>query len=253
MRTLCLALCLTLSLLSVHAENWSQWRGPSFNGSSSETGLPTKFSKTENVKWVVPMPGPSAATPIIWGDRVFVSSVDEQKKSICALCLDRQSGKTLWQHETGPGYSQDRMSNYASSSPATDGKLVVFFYGSGEMVAYDFSGKELWARNIQKEYGPFAFNWTFSSSPVLYNGKLYLQVLQRDAPVHGHGRSDGANDSYLLALDPKSGKEIWKQMRPCDAREESREAFTTPVPFTENTCGPSSWLMFVMLLSVLGK
>src|SRR5436190_23954877 len=103
-----------------HAENWPQWRGPFFNGSSSETGLPTKFSKTENVKWSVPMPGPSAATPIVWGDRVFVSSVDDQKKSICALCLERSSGKTLWQHETGSGYSQDRMSNFASPSPATD-------------------------------------------------------------------------------------------------------------------------------------
>src|SRR5436190_10228104 len=169
-----------------HADNWPQWRGPAFNGSSAETGLPSKFSKTENVKRVVPMPGPSAATPIVWGDRVFMSSGDQQKKSLWASCLNRQTGKTLWEHEVGPGYSQDRQSNYASPSPATDGKLVVFFYGSGELVAFDFDGKQIWSRNIQKDYGPFAFNWTFSTSPVLFKDKLYLQVLQRDVPVNGH-------------------------------------------------------------------
>jgi len=224
----------TLAVSSAPAENWPQWRGPAFNGSSSETGLPAKFSKTENAKWTAPMPGPSAATPIIWGDRVFVSSAHEQKKSLWALCLDRKTGKTLWEHENGPGYSQDRQSNYASPSPATDGKLVVFFYGSGELVAFDLDGKQLWSRNIQKDYGPFAFNWTFSTSPVLFKNQLYLQVLQRDVPVNGHGRADGPNDSYLLALDPRTGKELWRQVRPCEAREESREAFTTPVPFTDN-------------------
>jgi len=234
MRIQSVAIFLLLAIASARAENWGQWRGPSFNGSSSEKGLPTKFSKTENVKWSVSMPGPSAATPIIWGERVFISTVDEQKKSLWALCLDRKTGKTLWEHETGPGYSQDRMSNYASPSPATDGDLVIYFYGSGEMVAFDFSGKELWARNIQKDYGPFAFNWTFSSSPVLFQGKLYLQFLQRDVPVHGHGRADGPNDSYMLALDPKTGKELWKVARPSEAREESREAFSTPIPFTGN-------------------
>jgi outer membrane protein assembly factor BamB len=217
-----------------HAENWPQWRGPDFNGSSSETGLPSKFSKTENVKWTAPMPGPSAATPIVWNDRVFISSADDQKKSVWAFCLNRKTGKTLWEHEVGPGYGQDRQSNYASPSPATDGKLVVFFYGSGELVAFDLDGKQLWARNIQKDYGPFAFNWTFSTSPVLFQNKLYLQVLQRDVPVNGHGRADGPNDSYLLALDPRTGKELWRQIRPCEAREESREAFTTPTPFTDH-------------------
>ena len=222
------------ALFPAQGENWPQWRGPLFNGTSSETGLPTKFSKSENVKWSAPMPGPSASTPIIWGDHVFISTADQQKKSMWALCLDRKTGKVLWEHEVGPGYSQDRQSNYASPSPATDGKLVVFFYGSGELAAFDFAGKQLWSRNIQKDYGPFAFNWTFSTSPVLFNNKLYLQVLQRDVPVNGHGRADGPNDSYLLALDPQTGKELWRHIRPSEAREESREAFTTPVPFTEN-------------------
>src|SRR5436305_1388796 len=150
-----LTILLALTSFTAGAENWPQWRGPSFNGASSETGLPTKFSKTENVRWSVSMPGPSAATPIVWGDKVFVSSGDQEKKSMLAICLDRKTGQTLWTHEAGVSYSQDRQSNYASPSPVTDGKLVVFFYGSGELAAFDFSGKQLWQRNIQKDYGQF--------------------------------------------------------------------------------------------------
>ena len=221
---------LLVALASAHAENWPQWRGPLFNGSSPESGLPSKFSKTEHVKWSASMPGPSASTPATWGEHVFVSTVDSQKRSLWALCLDAQSGRQLWAHETGPGYGQDDKSNYSSPSPVTDGKLAIFFYGSGELVALDFQGKEVWARNIQKEYGQFAFNWTFSSSPVLFQDRLYLQVLQRNVPVNGRGRADGPNDSYLLALDPRTGKELWRVPRPSEAREESREAFSTLVP-----------------------
>jgi outer membrane protein assembly factor BamB len=218
----------------VRGENWPHWRGPSFNGATSEKGLPEKFSPTENVAWSVPMPGPAAATPIIWGNRVFISSTDQPTKTLVALCLDRGNGKVLWQHEIASGISKDDRSNYASGSPATDGNLVYFYYGNGDLAAFDFAGAKVWARNIQKEYGPYAFQWTFSSSPTLYGGKLYLQILQRDAPVNGRGRADGPNESYLLALDPKTGRELWKQIRPADARQESHEAYSTPIPFTHS-------------------
>lgn len=219
---------------SLRADDWPQWRGPLLNGSSSERNLPVRFSKTENVQWAADLPGPSAATPIIWGDRVFVSSVDPKAKTTLAICLDRTTGKELWKQETGAGMNQDDRSNYASPSPLTDGRLAWFFYGNGELIAFDFDGKKVWARNIQKDFGQFAFLWTFSTSPLLFDGKLYLQVLQRDVPVNGRGRKDASNDSYLLALDPTTGKELWRQVRPADAVAESREAFTTPIPFTHN-------------------
>jgi outer membrane protein assembly factor BamB len=225
---------ITLTSHSARAENWPQWRGPAFNGSTTEKGLPTTFSKTENVLWAADMPGPSAATPIIWNDRVFVSSVDQQAGTLQALCLDRASGKILWQREAGVGIKVDDKSNFASPSPVTDGTLVWFFYGNGQLVAFDFAGKQLWTRNIQKDYGQFAFQWTFSSSPTSYEGRLYLQILQRNVPVHGRGRTDGPIDSFLLALDPQTGKELWKASRPNDAREESKESYATPIPFTFN-------------------
>lgn len=216
----------------LHAGNWPQWRGPAFNGSSPERDLPATFSKTHNVKWVAELPGPSAATPVIWGDRVFVSSTEPQTKALLAVGLDRRTGRALWQKQVGTGFTQDERSNLASPSPVTDGKLVWFYYGTGDLAAFDADGKPVWARNIQQAYGAFAFLWTYGTSPLLYNGKLYIQVLQRNVPVRGRGRADGPNESYLLALDPPTGKELWRHVRPSDAREESLEAFSTPTPHT---------------------
>lgn len=231
-------LCSLLTALSAaalaRAENWAQWRGPFFNGSTSEKGLPVRFSKTEGVQWAAELPGPSAATPIIWGDRVLVSSIDPKAGTLLALALDRATGKVLWQRETGNGVRLDDRSNYASPSPVTDGALAWFFYGDGQLTAFDLDGKEAWSRNLQKDYGQFAFQWTFSSSPTVYEGRLYLQVLQRDVPANGRGRQDGPIDSFLLALDPKTGRELWKVVRPSDARQESHESYSTPIPFTDN-------------------
>jgi outer membrane protein assembly factor BamB len=99
-------------------------------------------------------------------------------------------------------------------------------------VCYDLGGNKKWARNIQKDYGAFAFLWTFSSSPLLLDGKLYLPVLQRDVPVEGRGLFGQENKSYILALDPETGETLWRHFRPCKAVAESREAFTTPIPYS---------------------
>lgn len=218
----------------LHAQNWTHWRGPSFNGSSTAKDLPVTFSKTENIKWTAPMPGPSAATPVVLGDRIFVSSTDKETKTLVALCLDRKTGKELWKQEISLGYSRDDRSNFASPSPTTDGERVYFFYGNGELAALGLDGKKVWQRNIEKDYGQFAFQWTFSSSPTVHNGILYMQILQRDTPVNGRGRTDGPNESYILGLDPKTGKELFKVLRPSEAKQESLEAFSTPIPHTND-------------------
>ncbi len=220
-----------LTIISAQAADWPNWRGPSYDGSSPAKNLPANFSKTENVLWAADLPGPSAATPIVWGDKVFVSAWDLRAKDLLALCLDRKTGKELWKQQISVGIQQDRQSNQASPSPVTDGKLVVFFYGNGELATFDLEGKKLWQRNIQKDYGQFAFLWTFATSPVLYENTLFMQVLQRDVPVNGRGRTDGPNESYLLALEPATGKELWRKVRPDEAKSESKEAFSTPVPY----------------------
>lgn len=215
-------------------DQWPHWRGPFFNGSSTATNLPTTFSKSENVAWTATLPGPSAATPAVWGQQVFVSSTDAEAGTLLALALDRSSGRELWRHQLGEKAGRDNMSNYASPSPTTDGTRVFFFYGEGTLAAFDFAGKQQWLRHLTADYGEFAFNWTFASSPLLYDGRLYVQVLQRDVPVGGRGRTDGPNESYLLALDPVTGQELWRQARPSDARAESRESFASPVPYAHN-------------------
>lgn len=216
------------------AGNWAHWRGPNFDGSTPEKNLADDFSKTNNVKWVADLPGPSAATPIVWGDTVFISSTDVKTKTLWAMAFERKGGKPLWNVEVAPGFNQDYNSNFASPSPTTDGKLVYFLYGTGDLVAFDFKGNKVWSRSLEKDYGPFAYNWTYGASPTLFDGRLYIQVLHRDVPVKGRGRHDGPIDSYLLALEPATGKELWKQVRPSEAAQESKEAYSTPIPFTAN-------------------
>jgi outer membrane protein assembly factor BamB len=213
------------------ADNWPQWRGPFFNGSSSEKNLPAEWSKTTNLAWSASLPGPSAATPVVYGEDVYISTTDLSNQSLVAMCLEGKSGHVRWQNKIADSMRRDRQSTYSSPSPIADGQRAIFFYSSGELVAFDRAGARLWSRNIQTEMGTFAFNWTFSSTPILFGDRLYLQVLQRDVPVGGRGRADGPNESYLLAMDPSSGKTLWRQLRPSDAVAETRESFATPVPY----------------------
>ena len=216
------------------ADDWPHWRGPYFNGSTDEKNLPSVWSQTEGIAWSAELAGSSAATPIIWKDRVFLSGVDSARDMLLAMCFDRVSGELLWQHDIAKGISQDRSSNYAASSPVTNGKVVVFFYGNGELVCFDLNGHRQWRRNIQDDYGPFAFLWTFGSSPTLFGGRLYVQILQRDVPVNSRGLQNQKNESYFLAIDPNTGKTLWRQIRPSEAQAEAREAYSTPIPFSFN-------------------
>lgn len=224
--------CLLTWAPMLHAADWPHWRGPFFEGSSSETNLPVRWSKTNGVAWVAAMPGPSAATPVVYGEQVYVPSTDRENRTLQALALDRRTGKVVWQHTVADAYQKDAMSNYASPSATTDGERVYFFYGNGELVAYGTAGAELWRRNLQKDCGDFAYQWTPATSPTLHAGRLYVQVLQRNVPVHGRGRSDGPIDSYLLAIDSGTGKTLWQHVRPAEAVAESFEAYSTPIPLT---------------------
>ena len=233
-----IALGLAMSLFATAAAavaadkgEWQQWRGPNFNGSSPAKDLPAKFDDSTNLLWSTALPGPSAGTPVISGDRVFVSSLDGASKKLLAMCLSRTDGKILWQKEVGNGFEQNPRNNMASPSPITDGKHVWFYYGTGDLAAFTVAGEPVWARNIAKDHGPFNYQWIYGSSPLLHKGKLYVQVLHRDVPAHGPATSKEPAPSYLLAVDPANGKDIWKHVRPEESAVESKESYGTPVPF----------------------
>jgi len=222
-RTL-VAVLLACSAVSLRAvENWPQWRGPARNGISTEKNLPVKWSQTENVAWKLPMPAWSGSTPIVWGTRIFLNVADDLKSSeavnLHLWCVDRDKGTILWQRPLGGGNRQQRKQNMSSPSPVTDGTDVWVLTGTGILKGFDFNGTELWARDIQKDYGRFGLNWGYGSSPLLYGDSLFVQVL------HGMRTSD---PSYLLRIDKATGKTVWRVERPTHARVESPDAYTTP-------------------------
>ena len=147
------------------AENWPQWRGPSSNGSSTETGLPDSCDPAL-AKWVTTLPGASYATPVVWKDRVFVTSTDPASHGLLALCLNARDGKILWQQRLGDEIKAPQ-NNGATPSPITDGKQVGFLFGSGDLAALDLDGKLLWSLNLVKEHGNLCTKFGYSSSPLL--------------------------------------------------------------------------------------
>lgn len=211
------------------AHDWPQWRGPQFDGASDATGLPEKLDPASQA-WETQLPGGGNGTPVILGDRIFVSCQDQKNAKLMGLCVSRADGHVVWQKQIGTSIISNDRNNAASPSAVCDEHGVIFTFATGDIAAFDLEGKPLWQRNIQNEYGPFNVQWIYSSTPLLYKGKLYVQVLQRDHPPRGRAASGKPADSYLLALDPATGKELWRQIRPSPAREESRESYATPVP-----------------------
>jgi outer membrane protein assembly factor BamB len=201
----------------VVADNWPHWRGPTRDGVSREKNLPEKWTQTENIAWKLPMPAWSGSTPIIWGDHIFlnVASGDE----LALWSVSRADGSVRWKRALGGGNTKMRKQNMSSPSPVTDGRRVWVMTGTGMLKAFDFDGKELWALDVQHEYGRFGLNWGYASSPLLHDGALFVQVL------HGMKTDD---PSYLLRIDAATGKVVWRVERPTSAQRESPDAYTTP-------------------------
>ncbi len=216
-------LSLAVSLNFVSADNWPQWRGPMLNGISSEKNLPVKWTTEENITWRLEMPAWSGSTPIIWGERIFLNVAEGG--SLYLWAVDRAKGAVLWKKLIGGGDVKLQKQNMSSPSPVTDGRNVWALTGTGILKGFDFNGNEVWTRDIQKEYGKFGLNWGFASSTLLHEDSLYLPVL------HGMKTDD---PSYILRIDKKSGKTIWKVDRPTQAIRESPDSYITPALLKHN-------------------
>lgn len=214
-----------LSVVSVtvaaSAENWPGWRGPRGDGTSLEKGIPTGWDGEtgKNIRWKVELPGTGHSSPVIWEDRVLVTACLEDNLERVLLCLDRHTGKKLWQKTVvkAPLETKHTLNSFASSTPATDGELIFVSFlevdgrtipapnvgkprpiTPGEMVvaAYDFDGNEKW----KVQPGEFISAHGYCSNPVLYRDTVIV-----------NGDHDG--DSYIVALNRNTGKTVWKQKR----------------------------------------
>ena len=216
-RALFVASFIALSISAASAENWPQWRGPLLNGVSSEKNLPVKWTTEENVTWKTPLPEWSGSTPIIWDNYIFLNVAE--KDSLFLWALNRADGSVRWKKPLGAGNVKMRKQNMSSPSPVTDGKSVWVMTGTGILKCFDFSGNEVWGRDIQKDYGKFGLNWGYASSPLFYDNSLFVPVL------HGMRTDD---PSYILRIDARTGKTTWRAERPTPAIMESPDSYITP-------------------------
>lgn len=215
---------------AANAEQWPHWRGPAQNGVSTATDLPATWSETENIVWKKELPSWSGGTPVVWGERIFLTSPNSGEKTeggekLLLGCLSTKDGSVLWQRELAQGNAYMMKHNNTSPSPTTNGKVVVAASGTGVLRAFDMDGKELWHRDLQKEYGAFGHMWGYASSPLIHGKYVIAEVL------HGMKTDD---PSYVVAFDLKSGKEVWRVERPTDAPNESPDAYTTPTVLRHN-------------------
>lgn len=240
-----LAWTLILPLASASA-NWPTWRGPHADGTADAANPPIRWSETENIRWKAPLAAWSASSPVVWGDKVFVIAPESSGKpidkevlpkgspergpyalgedlggaKIFLICLARADGHELWRSQIGEDNKVlMRRQNSCSPSPVTDGASVYALTGLGEIVAIDFDGRELWRRNLVTDFGKIGSFWGQSASPLLLDDRLIVSV------IHGKMTKE---PSYLLALEKKTGKDLWRVLRPSDAEGEAKDAYTTP-------------------------
>jgi outer membrane protein assembly factor BamB len=207
----------------VSAENWPNWRGPARNGVSGEKNLAVEWTTEKNVAWKLALPAWSGSTPVIWADRIFLNV--SEGGSLYLWCINKANGTVHWKKLLGGGDHKEMKQNMSSPSPVTDGTAVWVMTGTGLLKAFDFAGTELWMRDIQRDYGKFGLQWGYASSPLLHKDSLFVQVL------HGMKTDD---PSYVMRIDKKTGKTLWKVERPTKAIRESPDSYTTPALLEHN-------------------
>lgn len=183
---------------ALHADNWSHWRGETGLGYSKERNLPSEWNaQGKNVRWKVKLPSSGMSTPIVWGNKVFLTqALDAGGTQRALICFDAKTGKQIWQKVTEYKEAEatyDREPHYCSGSPATDGERVVASFASAGVVCYDLNGKLLW----KKDLGKSVQIWGTAASPIIYKNLVILNF--------GPGER-----SFLIALDKKTGDEVWR-------------------------------------------
>jgi outer membrane protein assembly factor BamB len=194
-----LSIVLAVAASAARAEvHWPRWGGPDGSSHTAETGLPVSWT-AEDVVWKAGLKGFGQSMPVIWGDRVFLTTALDEGRERVVFCIDRKSGKTLWEHVAWSGQPEPshKMNGHASATCATNGEVVVAFFGRGGLHAYKLDGEHLWSRDL----GPFEGPWGTAASPVFY-GDTVIQNCDSESP-----------DAALVALDYRTGETVWSTPR----------------------------------------
>jgi outer membrane protein assembly factor BamB len=232
MKNLSVLFLIVLSWTSAHAQNWPRFRGPTGQGVSSETDLPRHWSPTSNVVWKTAIPGIGWSSPIVWDDRIFVTSTTEDGASCRLICVDRSSGKILFNREVfrQVPLHKERKNSHATPTPVTDGKKVYVVFSSGSIAAVNFDGSTAWTNHEVKYYSRHGLG----SSPILYGNRLIMPFdgsnrVAVPGPWPNNTQEEKLgwripwDKSFIVALDAKTGKRVWTAKRGM-----SRVAHTTP-------------------------
>src|SRR4029078_6314738 len=240
------ALAFSLGLLSVaHAQNWPSFRGQNGTGVGDGNTPPITWDveKSTNILWKTPIPGLGHSSPIIWGDRIFVttavsssansqfvhltetgdSAEDNSKHSFRVYCLNKNTGSIIWEkaiYEGPPKVKRHVKASYANSTPATNGKNLVISFGSEGLYCFDLNGKLLWKQDLGILDGGWSsgpnFHWGFGSSPIIYKDLVIVQC-------------DSQNQAFLAAYDLANGKRVWQATR------EEDSSWSTPTIYEGKT------------------
>ncbi len=209
---LVVALTGALGIGTIHAGDWSRFRGPNGSGISPDKAPPQKWSDSQNLRWKLELPGPGLSSPIVVAGRVFVTAWsgygvdrrdpgDQENLERHLVCVDRRTGKKLWSRTVEPYLPEDRyrgmfaQNGYASHTPVSDGERVWVFFGKTGIIAYDLDGKKLWSRSVGTGSG--IRGWGSASSPILHGDLLIVTA--------------SAESEAMIAFDKKTGEQVWRQ------------------------------------------
>jgi len=216
--------------MAQESTNWPQWRGPDFRSISTESNLPVEFGADKNLIWKCPMPGEGGSSPVVWDGTTYVTSATADEKGIVLIAVG-PDGKIAWEQILPGKNSNVRMdqANSASPSPITDGKHVWATSGAGGLCCFTTAGEKVWELDLQKEFGKFSIQFGMSTSPIMDDGKLYMQL------IHGEMRSSDPGFGLVICLDGATGKLLWKQNRESDAVSENKHSYASPTIYRDGT------------------
>ncbi len=202
-----------LSCFALAEGNWPNWRGSSSNGNAGDGKYPTTWSETQNVVWKVSLPGRGGSTPIYLADSIYLTSGIEGTNTLLSYNM---KGQINWKQSLGVERAgKHKKGSGSNSSPISDGEFIFAYFKSGDLACCDLSGKVVWQRNLQMEFGEDTLWWDLGTSPVLTKDAVVVAVMQ-------------SGPSFVVAFDKKTGRQLWKVDRELNVNEESNQAYTTP-------------------------